>query len=280
MAKPWEKYANPQGIPIGPQDPTMQYKGPQAQANLDNTRSNIANDAERLRIAQAQLAIAQQQAAQQSREQDAKIAGSREEAIASQRAALMKDISQAQSNDEILAAINRARGMASGWSTGIGAQLFGGIGGTDATDLQSQITTIGAGTTFEKLNNLREQSATGASGLGQLSNQEGNLLRDSVAALNPRQSEGEFRKGLDAVEQHYKNNQQINAASSIYGNEMERRRAKFIAEYRGRGDPAKIWDQVAVPTGQAQLRNRVANMLKNAPRTNKGGGGWKVERLD
>lgn len=64
-------------------------------------------------------------------------------------------------------------------------------------DLENNLNTIKANLTFDKLNELKSASPTGASGLGALSNQEGILLASTVAALSvdmsPQELERSFR---------------------------------------------------------------------------------------
>ena len=59
--------------------------------------------------------------------------------------------------------------------------------------------------TFAKINALKSQSDTGATGLGQISNVEINLLQNSIAALDPNIGEEAFKQQLDRVRFHYKN---------------------------------------------------------------------------
>lgn len=107
--------------------------------------------------------------------------------------------------DEALRAIAQARQLMSAWSTGVGGQLLSGIGGTDARDLKTTLNTVASGITLGKLSELRASSPTGASGLGALSEREGELLRDSVSGLDQFQSIEGLRSSLDAVERHYRN---------------------------------------------------------------------------
>lgn len=63
MAGPWEKYgrgSSPQSIPIGPQDPTMPYKAPGAELDLEAKRAGMNNDAQRIALERQRLQIAQQ----------------------------------------------------------------------------------------------------------------------------------------------------------------------------------------------------------------------------
>ncbi|WP_205903188.1 hypothetical protein, partial [Pseudomonas viridiflava] len=57
----------------------------------------------------------------------------------------------------------------------------------------------------DKLAQLKQASPTGASGMGSLTEKEGELLRDSVSALGQTQSPDKLLDSLGAVEKHYRN---------------------------------------------------------------------------
>lgn len=77
MPTPWERrQAQQAGIPIGPQDPAMSYKAPQAEADLQAKRTSTAKaaqdmqlDPQRLAIQQRQAGIAAQEAAVKQQQQ-------------------------------------------------------------------------------------------------------------------------------------------------------------------------------------------------------------------
>jgi hypothetical protein len=115
-------------------------------------------------------------------------------------------------DDEVLAAIQRARdGVNAGYSAGYWARLgqvpvLGGlIAPQNAVDLEGSLNTIASRLTLDKLAQLKQSSPTGASGLGSLTEKEGALLRDSVAALGQSQSPDKLLESLAAVEKHYRN---------------------------------------------------------------------------
>lgn len=115
-------------------------------------------------------------------------------------------------NDEVLTAIQRAReGVDAGHSAGYWARLgkvpvVGNlIEPQNAVDLEGPLNTIASRLTLDKLASLKQASPTGASGLGSLTEKEGALLRDSVAALGQTQSPDKLRESLAAVEKHYRN---------------------------------------------------------------------------
>ena len=107
--------------------------------------------------------------------------------------------------DEILAAIAAARSKVTDWATGARGQALGRFGGTESRALSAKLSTIASRLTLDKLKELKDASATGASGMGSLTEKEGGLLRDSVAGLDQYQTSGDLLEGLNAVENHYRN---------------------------------------------------------------------------
>lgn len=115
-------------------------------------------------------------------------------------------------NDEVLAAIADARNKVNaGFSTGYAARLgqvpvLGPlIEPQNSVDLGGALNTIASRLTLDKLGQLKQASPTGASGLGSLTEKEGALLRDSVAALGQTQSQDVLLNNLASVERHYRN---------------------------------------------------------------------------
>jgi hypothetical protein len=76
------------------------------------------------------------------------------------------------------------------------------VPGTDAADFRGYIDAIQGGIILEKLQALKEASKTGASGLGALSEKEGERLAASVAAIKPNMSDKALKDSFDAIEQH------------------------------------------------------------------------------
>lgn len=77
--------------------------------------------------------------------------------------------------------------------------IWKGIPGTPGYNLDKDLTTIRSRIMLSNLGKLQRNSPTGASGLGQLSNQEGEALRSTVAALNVGLPAGQLRQNLDRV---------------------------------------------------------------------------------
>ena len=91
------------------------------------------------------------------------------------------------------------------WTTGIMGVLSSMIPDTAANDLKEQLVTVESSIGFQRLEKMREQSATGASGLGSLSKNELDQLNASVASLKISQSKGQFTRNLRKVRMHYVN---------------------------------------------------------------------------
>jgi hypothetical protein len=73
-------------------------------------------------------------------------------------------------------------------------------GGTPAADMDAALSTINANTAFTQLKAMRESSASGASGLGQLTEKEGQMLSSVISDLRAYQSTGKVKEGLARVE--------------------------------------------------------------------------------
>lgn len=105
----------------------------------------------------------------------------------------------------VISAIGRARELAetSGGTTGLQGQIFRGIGGTRARDLDALVDTISSNIGFDRLQQMRDNSPTGGA-LGQVSEMELRLLMAVVASLDTSQSQEQFLENLDRVETKYK----------------------------------------------------------------------------
>ncbi len=78
-------------------------------------------------------------------------------------------------------------------------QLLKNAPGTTSRDIQAAITRIRANLTFEELQSLRAASENGASGLGQVTNVEINLLGNAEASLDTGQTTGQLLGQLQGV---------------------------------------------------------------------------------
>jgi hypothetical protein len=105
--------------------------------------------------------------------------------------------------DELVNNVKGARALVKGgYSTGMTGAVLSHLPGTDARDFQATLEAIKGGIILEKMQALKEASKTGASGLGALSEKEGDRLAASVAALDPGMSDEKLNESLDAIEKH------------------------------------------------------------------------------
>jgi hypothetical protein len=114
------------------------------------------------------------------------------------------------------------------------------IPGTAATDVGALVNTIKANIGFDKLQAMRDASPTGGA-LGQVSNQEIDFLQSTLNNLNQRQSQEQFNKQLQILENQYL---QTIAKFNAYPEE-----AKAAAGYTdiGTGSSAGAQESNAVP---------------------------------
>lgn len=196
MANPWEKYQpqQPQGITFGTPDPTVpldrQIK--QGQINAQQRDAQTAADEARRKKAEADKA---EQDAISARAKNA--SGNPLEQLAAKRLG----------QDELLATLEDARREINSGilpAAGFGSSISRAIGGTAGTDLAGSLSTIGSAVTLARLGDLKAQSATGASGLGALSEKEAAFLRDSIASLDQSQSKEKLLDSFAKIELHYR----------------------------------------------------------------------------
>lgn len=103
----------------------------------------------------------------------------------------------------VIRAAKEAKDKSNDWfATGFGADTMKGWGGSSASDVAGLLNTIGANTAFDRLTQMREESKTGG-GLGQVSEIELQLLRDSIASIGQSQSDGQFQSNMQQVIDSY-----------------------------------------------------------------------------
>ncbi len=94
--------------------------------------------------------------------------------------------------DNIDIALEQSDGIA---TTGL-FSLLDVVPGTPAADLAETMNTVLSDAAFSQLEEMKAQSATGASGLGQVTVREIELLQDSIVALGRRQTKENFQRNL------------------------------------------------------------------------------------
>lgn len=110
---------------------------------------------------------------------------------------------QADKVEMIGGLINDVRGMAGFWTTGFMGNQISKVPGTPAHDMMRKLETIKANIGFDRLQEMRDNSPTGGA-LGQVSEFENRLLQAVWGNLEQSQTEEEFLKNLELVEQQVK----------------------------------------------------------------------------
>ena len=87
-------------------------------------------------------------------------------------------------------------------TSGFTGSMLSKIPGTAATDVGALVNTIKANIGFDKLQAMRDASPTGGA-LGQVSNQEIDFLQSTLNNLNQKQSQEQFNKQLQILENQY-----------------------------------------------------------------------------
>lgn len=83
--------------------------------------------------------------------------------------------------------------------TGALGEVAGRVPGSNAYDFRQALQTLKGQVMLGVLQKLKSVSPTGSSGFGQLSNAEGDTLRNSITNLEAAQSEGQLKSALDKV---------------------------------------------------------------------------------
>jgi hypothetical protein len=91
------------------------------------------------------------------------------------------------------------------FSTGLTGQVLGLAGGTDAYDLEQALEPIRSNLTVETINEMKKQSPTGATGLGQIAIKELEMLQGAIRSLKKEQSQDQLRKNMAQVRTHLQN---------------------------------------------------------------------------
>jgi hypothetical protein len=117
--------------------------------------------------------------------------------------------------DELLTNVGRARAqIKTGFATGILGQLAGHFPGTPRKDFLGSLEGIKGAAILDKLQALKDTSKNGASGMGSLTEQEGERLANSIASLSPDMSADQLNQSLDIMERHAKALQAVGAGKN------------------------------------------------------------------
>ena len=189
------------GMQIKPADPARQYAGPQAQADLQARQLGNQVDA-----AAAPYAGTKAAADALSAQAAAALAQMKLEEA---RAAAAKKGGPSSASQALLNVINQIDNIAAdaadngGWGeTGFTGARLRGWEGSAAYDLAQKLKTVDANLAFAELQKMRDNSPTGGA-LGQVTEKELDLLRSTVANLDPNQSQPEFLAALKRARDSY-----------------------------------------------------------------------------
>lgn len=121
------------------------------------------------------------------------------------KAANAKDNSASTKRDIVVQDLDRALtsiGQNPALTTGVGAQLTGGVGGMPARDVQALLNTVRANVGFEQLQQMRDSSPTGGA-LGQVTEKEQELLQSVLGSLDTSQSAEQLTANLKRLKNTY-----------------------------------------------------------------------------
>lgn len=218
-----------------------------------------AFEAERLRIAQAQAAIAAAAEARQAATSPFDVRKASADATKAEMAAdaAIKEqanapkpetarIQAALQTDNVINLLNTAREqIGKGWATGnvAGTGAFQAIPfvGQNSTNLSGSLEGIQGNVINDTLKQLKAASANGASGYGSLTETEAQRLAAAVASLKQAQDAPTLLNNLATVERHYRN------ALALLNNE-DPRDPSIAAKYGVVGQQDR--DQAAIPAAR------------------------------
>lgn len=150
--------------------------------------------------------------------------------------------------DRVIGNISKIRVLADDeGAAGAEYKLLSGIPGTDSYALANKLVTMKAELTFGQLNQMRENSEDGSSGLGQVAVVEINLLGAKVAELDPSVGKEAFNDALNDVQQHYDNIRNISlgkAPKINWDDPAYAENTKMLGEQRYFKDAGGTWHEV------------------------------------
>lgn len=215
---------------------------PEQQKAFDTTKRaptviNLGNEQQVLRGSQPNqsynVGVSPNESPENKGAQQTAVLGAQKQANYGKASAALQGLKQQAS--VVDQAIVEAQKLSSGWSTGYGNMVFGGLPNTDARALNNALDTIKANLGFDKLQAMREASVTGGA-LGNVSDFENRLLQAVNGALDPKQSD-QLAKHLADIKE-------------LYPKVVQEKEAAFARDY---GD-----GQQAAPAGGSQ-KIRVVN---------------------
>lgn len=198
---PFQKYASQPSQGTVWRDPTLPAKERRAEEDQ-------ANEAERLRLAReeaARNAVNDEISRQEKIEKIEKERADRDRLERAQGSGVsdalyqIRGVIQAAKDAKAMAASGDGIGSWEGSEGFRDSTLLSVFGANSASnDMEALLNTIGSNTAFDRLQKMRDESPTGGA-LGAVSEVELRLLRDSIASLSQKQSEGQFKRNMQNV---------------------------------------------------------------------------------
>lgn len=121
-----------------------------------------------------------------------------------QRAALATRMQDIELTRGLLGNIQTARNLLGKTATGPAGQLTQGIWGTSSANLREALKAVASREVIDTIMRMKAASATGATGFGQLSNQEGDYLKSQLGSLSQSQSPEQLMRTLNNIELSYR----------------------------------------------------------------------------
>lgn len=138
--------------------------------------------------------------------------------------------------------IDEALQLSNAWgTTGLGNQIAGWMGGTQAHDLNQIVATIKANVGFDKLQEMRANSPTGGA-LGAVSENENRLLQSVFGSLEASQSKEQFQAHLTRLK-------------TIIAQAKARRRQAFETDFKGVTPGEDVGSLDEIPEGSHFIDN-------------------------
>lgn len=179
-------------VPMTGADPLLPGKVVRQQQEIQQGAAEVAKTPAELRLLNAQAS-----------ETEAKARKAASELSTAIDPAIAQRIGDLQLDDMLHAVEQAAALINGGGATGYTGAIKRTFGvGTDANDLSGALTTLKSNVMLDKLKELKNASATGASGMGALSEREGQMLASVIGSFDLKQSDPKLLDSLARIRQH------------------------------------------------------------------------------
>ena len=218
-------------VPVGPQNPTYPYQGPQAQANLNRTYEDMGNDRQRLAMDRERLTLAQRDAEMKAQEQQAKNAQAAAELQAKDPYNPQQFESSANDAMNKLRTIDRIRKnyqTSTLPSIGFGAQTVAGYGGTGAANVNAGLDELKAGGALNEV--MKMTQATGKNPFTPMSNSDVDLIAKNISGVSQSQSPSDFFEAIKPYQDAYTRAYAGAVGGQTLNNEVQRQYDKYVRE--------------------------------------------------